>query len=186
MVGIRNLFPLRYARQVALLCDKHRERISRFPRARLEVHCEGDCQSWPPVFLPEGAAVRKGMQAWLLLGKAMDGIREIEDPDTGGKGIYLVVKDARGREQRPILLAQTEENLAQSGDPTVSFQLESMVRGRLDGDYMHRSKREELLQKLDDGLREMQKSVSNPLDKRRMAHEEAVAAAEKILEQRGE
>ncbi len=186
MVGIRNLFPLRYAKQVALLCEKHRERISRSPRARLEVHCEGDCQSWPPVFLPEGAAVRKGMQAWLLLGKAMDGIREIEDPETGGKSLYLVTKDARGREQRPMFLAQTEENLAQSGDPTVSYQLESMVRARLDGDYLHRSKREELLQKLDEYLREMQKSISNPLDKRRMAYEEAVATAETILEQRGD
>jgi len=186
MVGIRNLFPLRYAKQVALLCDKHRERTARFPRARLEVHCEGDCQSWPPVFLPDGGDVRKGMQAWILLGKAMDGVKIIEDPGTGSKGLYLVVKDARGREQRPIFLAQNEEELAQSGDPTVSYQLESMVRAGLNGDYLHRARREELVQKLDEGLKEMQKSVTNPLDKRREAYEEAVAAAEKILEQRGE
>jgi hypothetical protein len=186
MVGIRNLFPLRYAKQVALLCDKHRERIARFPRARLEVHCEGDCQSWPPVFLPDGGVVRKGMQAWILLGKVMDGVKTLENPDTGSKGLYLVVKDARGREQRPIFLAQNEEELAQSGDPTVSYQLESMVRAGLNGDYLHRAKREELVQKLDDGLKEMQKSIPNPLDKRREAYEEAVATAEKILEQRGE
>jgi hypothetical protein len=118
--------------------------------------------------------------------RALDGIREIEDPETGGKGIYLVAKDVRGREQRPVFLATTEENLAQSGDPTISFQLESMVRARLAADYLHRSKREELLQKLDEGLREMQKAVTNPLDKRRTAYEEAVATAETILEQRGD
>jgi len=186
MVGIRNLFPLRYAKQVALLRDKHRERIARFPRARLEVHCEGNGENLPPVFLPEGAAVRKGMQAWYLLGQAMDGIRAIEDPETGAKGLYLVARDSRGREQRPVFLAKNEEELVQSGDPAIAFQIESMVRAGLGADYLHISKRQELLQKLDEGLTAIQKTITNPLDKRRSAYEEAVSTAETILKQGGE
>lgn len=186
MVGIRNLFPMRYSKQVAILREKHRERISRFPRARLEVHCEGDGQAWPPVFLPEGAAVRKGMQAWLLLGKAMGGIREIEDPETGTLGLYLITRDERGREQRPVFLANNEDDLAQSGDPTTAHQIESMVRAGLHGDYMHKSKRDELLCKLDTALNDIQKSIPNPLDKRRAAYEEAFATAETLLKQGGE
>jgi hypothetical protein len=186
MVGIRNLFPLRYAKQVALLRDKHRDRIARFPRARIEVHGEGDGEAWPPVFLPEGAEVRKGMQAWILLGQAMDGIREFEDPETGNKGLYLVPKDSGGREQRPVYLGKDQDELIQSGDPTVAFQVESLVRVGLGGDYLHRAKREELLQKLDEGLTAVQKSITNPLDKRRSAYEEAVSTAEAILKQGGE
>ena len=186
MVGIRNLFPLRYVKQVAFLQEKHRERIDRYPRARLEVHCEGTTESWPPLFLPEGAAVRKGLMAWLLLGKAMQVTRELEDPETGTKGLYLVVKDARGREQRPVFLAANEADLAEAGDPATAFQLESAVRAGLDGEFLHNGKRGELSLKLDEALLEMQRAIPNSLDKRREAYEDAVASAETYLKQRGD
>ena len=60
------------------------------------------------------------------------------------------------------------------------------MRAGLGGDYLHRGKREELLQKLDEGLTSVQKSITNPLDKRRAAYEEAVSTAEAILKQGGE
>lgn len=185
MVGIRNLFPLRYAKPVAFLRDKYSKRISSYPRARLEVHCEGTVDSWPPLFLPEGGVVRKGLMASLLLGKAMQVTREIEDPETGTKSLYLVVKDARGREQRPVFLAANEEELMETGDPGIAFQLESAVRSGLDGEFLHTSKRKELSDRLDQALQEIQKAIPNPLDKRRAAYEDAVASAETYLAQRG-
>lgn len=184
MVGIRNLFPLRYAKHLALLRDKYKERLARNPRAKIEVHTEGDGEGWPPVFLPEGDVVRKGALSWLLLGKATSCVRLMEDPDTGSQALYLIPTDERGREQDPILLAASEEELAQSGDPVVAFQLENVVRGKLAGEYLHKIKRDQIQNALDESLRQMQQAIPNALDKRRKAHREAVDAAEAILNQK--
>jgi hypothetical protein len=186
MVGIRNLFPLRYAMQVALLREKHRERIKRFPMARLEVHCEGDGDAWPALFLPDGDEVKRDLQTWFLLGQTMDVIHEIEDPDTGNKSLYLVAKDDGGRDKRPVRLGDNENDLVQSGDPAIAQQIESVVNEGLKGVYLHRDRREELLQKLDAGLGSMQSRITNRLDRKREAYEVANAMAKAILNQRGQ
>jgi hypothetical protein len=184
MVGIRNLFPLRYAKHLALLRDKYRERLARNPRAKIEVHTEGDGEEWPPVFLPEGDVVRKGSLSWLLLGKATGCVRLMEDPDTGSEALYLVATDERGREEDPILLAASEEELTQSGDPVVAYKLENIVRSKLAGEYLHKTKRDQIQAALDENLRQIQLAIPNTLDKRRKAHREAVDAAEAILNQK--
>jgi hypothetical protein len=184
MVGIRRLFPLRYAKHVALLRDKYKERLVKFPRAKIEVHTEGAGEGWPLVFLPDGDVVRKGALSWLLLGKATGCVRMMEDPDTGTQALYLVATDERGREEDPILLAANEEEMAQSGDPVVAFQLERVVRAKLSGEYLHKTKRDQIQAALDDSLRQIQQAIPNALDKRRKAHREGMDAAEVILNQK--
>lgn len=184
LITIRNLFPLRYVKQTALLRDKYLERIKRMARTRLEVHCEGPSDSWPPIFLPDGEEIRRKMYAWLLLAKAMGMTRELEDPESGTKSLYLVEKDERGREKPPVPLATNEAELAEAGDPAVAFRIQNAVQAALGGEYLHAAKRKELAAKLDEGLVAMQRTISNPLDKRREAYETAVASAESYLEQR--
>jgi len=184
MVGICRLFPLRYAKHVALLRDKYKERLARNPRAKIEVHTEGDGEGWPSIFLPEGDVVRKGVLSWLLLGKATGCVRAMEDPDTGSEALYLVATDERGRELDPIMLAASEEELTQSGDPVLAYQLESVVRTKLSGEYLHKIKRDQIQASLDDSMRKIQQAIPNALDKRRKAHREAVETAEAILNQK--
>jgi len=183
MVGIRNLFPLRYAKHMAMLRDKYNERVAKFPRAKVEVHTE-DGDVWPPVFLPDGGTVGKALITWLLLGKAMGCIKTMDDPETGLQALYLVATDERGREQDPILLATCEDELIQAGDHAKASQLELVVCGKLGGEFLHKAKRDQLLSALDEGLRQIQQTIPNPLDKKRKAYREAVDAAEAILNQR--
>jgi hypothetical protein len=183
MVGIRNLFPLRYAKHMAMLRDKYKERLAKFTRAKVEVHTE-DGDVWPPVFLPEGDTVRKGLLTWLILGKAMACVKTMDDPETGLNSLYLVATDDRGREHDPILLATSEEELTQAGDPARAYQLENVVRGKLGGEFLHKAKRDQLQAALDEGLRQIQQAIPNALDKKRKAYREAVDAAEAILNQR--
>ncbi|MEO8615466.1 MAG: hypothetical protein ABI600_10015 [Luteolibacter sp.] len=184
LITIRNLFPLRYVKQTALLKGKYLERIARVPRTRMEVHCEGPSDSWPPLFLPDGEEIRRKMQAWLILAKAMGMVREQEDPENGIKALYLVEKDERGREKPPIHLAANDAELAEAGDPAVAFRIQNAVQAALEGEYLHTAKRKELAAKLDEGLIAMQQTIPNSLDKRRSTYETAVASAESYLEQR--
>jgi hypothetical protein len=185
MVGTRNLFPLRYAKPLAMLREKYKARLSSFPRARIEVHTEGEGDSWPPVFLPEATDVRKDLFAWCLLAKAMNIVRELENPETGDKALYLVTKNERGRETTPVHLARDEESLVDSGDPSMAYQLEFAVRAALSGEYLHKEARNKLLDRIDEGLQAVQASIPNALDKRRKVYEDAVTRAENILNQRG-
>ncbi len=183
MVRIRRLFPLRYAKHMAMLREKYNERIAKFPRAKIEVHTE-DGDVWPPVFLPDGGTVGKALITWLILGKAMGCVKTIDDPETGLHSLYLVATDERGREQDPVLLAANEDELTQTGEPAKAYQLEQVVRGKLGGEFLHKAKRDQLQAALDEGLRQIQQAIPNALDKKRKAYREAVDAAEAILNQR--
>ncbi|MEI7773343.1 MAG: tubulin-like doman-containing protein [Verrucomicrobiota bacterium] len=181
IISIKNLFPLRYAKQVRFLEERYNKRIKEFDRAKLELHSEGDGTSLPPVFLLGGEVIGEHMLTFLLLGRAMKLARDLEDPQTGGKAIYLVTKDDRGRDNVPVLLGQSEHEIVERRDPTVLSQIEGGVRKLLESEYLHKSKREGLLNELDLMMKGISESIPNPLDKQRKAYRDAVDRAEQLL-----
>ena len=179
MVSIANLFPLRYAKHARFLESKYRSRIDSFGRAKLELHSEGEGKGYPPIFLVSGRDVE--ILPSLLLARAMKLIGELEDPDTGNKGLYLLTKDERGRDNDPVLLGASDEEIVEKRDVALANRLLSSIQQLLNSDYQHRAKRDEIGVALDKGLAGVAERIPNPLDKRRKAYKEAVTKAEEML-----
>jgi hypothetical protein len=181
LVSLTNLFPARFVADVGFLGERYNSRTtgSDGTQARMELHGEGDGTQFPSLFIED--ADPKKYLAYLMMGQAANLIQKLEDPDTGHTNIYLVTKNAKGRENDPELLGKDFQSVVDDGSLSVYDALTTAVNQALQSEYLHKSKREELLANLEQQLGEVKAARKNPLDKIYKAHVQAVDYAETVL-----
>jgi len=108
LISLTNLFPLRYARQVAFLKQKYDLKMNgpNAARAKLELHIEGDGTQHPRLFVPLQEEVRHDAIPYLLLASATGLLREESNAQTGTKSLTFVAKDENGFDTDPIELGK--------------------------------------------------------------------------------
>lgn len=181
LVSLRNLFPARFVQDAQFLKERYEQRIlnDTTGQARMELHTEGDGTQFPPMFI-ENVDPKKYL-GYLMLGRAMGVLQSLEDPDTGVTSIYLIAKDKRGRELDPLPLGRDFASIVDDADLTAYDGLVSQLHPLLETDYLHKSKREELINRLDEHLAEVKAERKNPLDKVYKSYVSAAQFAETLL-----
>jgi hypothetical protein len=109
LISLTNLFPLRYAKQVAFLKQRYDQKVNgpNAARAKLELHIEGDGTQHPRLFVPLQEEVRRDAIPYLLLAKVTGLLRDESNPQTGEKTLTFVAKDDTGFDTDPIDLGKT-------------------------------------------------------------------------------
>jgi hypothetical protein len=116
-----------------------------------------------------------------MMARAASLVQALEDPDTGMNNIYLVTKNAKGRDNDPELLGKDFQSVLDDNSLQTYDAITSAVNQLLQSEYLHRKKREELLANLEEQLAEVKAARKNPLDKIYKAHVQAVDFAETAL-----
>lgn len=102
MIAVKNLFPLRYLGILPALQARYAARIASNPvRFGLELHTEGNLDSYPSLFAKSGEQLRKDALAYLLVAQAVGSVR-----DQNGT-LMLFSKDADGFDKPPLPLGAT-------------------------------------------------------------------------------
>lgn len=164
LVHVTNLFPVRFVQEVALLRQKYERRVrsSDSVRARMELHLESDGAALPNLFVPD--VEPKKFLAYLMIGKAMEVVQMLEDPDTGVKNLYLVNKNDKGRPPVP-LGRDLSEALGESNLLTYDA-LVATIQPLLKKEYVQFQKRQALSASVEaqvDEARAQSKSLSDKL-----------------------
>ena len=109
LVNLVNLFPLRYVKQTIFLKQKYDLRVtgSNSPRAKLEVHSEGDGGQFPKLFIPAQSEVTRETIPYILLAKALNLVQLAANAQTGASELLIVTKDADGFDTDPISIGKT-------------------------------------------------------------------------------
>jgi DNA-directed RNA polymerase subunit F len=146
MINLTNLFPLRFVTQVSFLRDKYLSRIHRpdAARTKLELHTEGDGSQFPNLFVPSMEEVKTQAIPYLLIAKALGLMVSSEHPKTGAPQLLFLQKDEDGFDLEPIYLGETLVDSYNKLDLGYLEQLKSQVTKLLDGDCLHRDKRNQL------------------------------------------
>ncbi len=108
LISLTNLFPMRYARQVAFLKQKYDQRMTgpNAARAKLELHIDGDGSQHPRLFVPLQEEVRRDAIPYILLAKATGLLRGQGNGQTDGV-LTFVAKDNDGFDTDPIELGKS-------------------------------------------------------------------------------
>ena len=181
LVSLTNLFPARFVADLGFLREKYNSRTtgSDGQQARLELHGEGDGTNFSSLFIED--ADPKKYLAYLMMARAASLVQKLEDPDTGLMNVYLVTKNAKGRDNDPELLGRDFQSVLDDASLQTYDAVTSAVNQLLQTDFLHRAKREELLANLEQQLAEVKAERKNPLDKVYKAHVQAVDFAEAVL-----
>lgn len=105
----------------------------------------------------------------------------MEDPQTGTEGIYLKTKNEFGLDNVPIFLGPTLEQAAEEVSGEVFDETETTIQNLLAGQYLHKSKRDELLASITGEVASIRSQVKNDLDKRYSAYVDGANRAAAIL-----
>ncbi len=158
LLGITNLFPLRYAKATQFLNESYDRRISKSDkpdRIKLELHGEGDGSQFPELLLADERAQREKALPALLIAKALGLISVVTSPATGITELYLIGEDAEGLPVHTRLgktLPEASENI----DLVAAQRLEQDFVAQLQQDALrHIDKRAELQQKVRDELKQI-------------------------------
>lgn len=130
LVSLTNLFPLRYAKQVAFLKQKYDQKMTgpSTARAKLELHIDGDGSQHPRIYVPLQDEVRRDAIPYLLLAKVTGLLREELNSQPGSKALTFVAKDESGFDTDPIELGKDlPEALGK-----VTMEYADMIRGYVD------------------------------------------------------
>src|SRR5262249_43404242 len=143
LVTLTGLFPGRYVEDVAFLKERYLQRTSGndAAQAKFELHTEGDGTAFPDLFLPEAEPRR--YLANLLIGRGMNTVELLEDPDTGISSLYLLTKDSRGLDEEPMRLGATFADAWANPNAEAYDALSMTVSQSLASDFLHQSRREE-------------------------------------------
>jgi hypothetical protein len=181
LVSLRNLFPLRYVADVQFLKERYDQRLGsdNTGQAKTELHTEGDGSQFPSLFI-ESVDSKKYL-AYLMTGRAMGLLDSLEDPETGQTAIYLMGKDSRGRDLDPVPLGKDFAAILDEASLTAYDSLMSQIRPLLENQYLHKAKREELLNNIDAQVAAVKVERKNPLDKVYKSYVVAAQTAEAIL-----
>jgi len=158
LLGVTNLFPLRYAKSTQFLKEKYdcRIRLSDKPdRIKLELHGEGDGSQFPDLLLADERALREKATPALLLAKVLELITVVTNPTTGITELYLISEDTDGLPVR-TKLGKTLIELSENIDIQVAQRLEEATATQLQqGAWQHIDKRSELQQKIREELKQI-------------------------------
>ena len=158
LLGITNLFPLRYAKATQFLKENYDRRISRSDkpdRIKLELHGEGDGSQFPELLLADERAQREKALPALLLAKALGLIAVVTSPTTGITELYLIGEDADGLPVR-TKLGKTLPEVSENIDLEAARRLEEASAAQLQLDvWRHIDQRAELQQKVRDELKQI-------------------------------
>lgn len=181
LVAVTSVLPARFVSAAAFLKEKYDERTSGADgdAARFELHAEGDGRQFPPLFQRRVSA--DDLLPYVLLAKALGLLQTLEDPDSGESGLYLLTRNAQGREGLPERLGRDEEDALNAPDPVLLDRLEALVRASLDGEHRHRTRREELRQRVGAQVDEVRAARKNPLDRKLRSYVQASERVEAVL-----
>jgi hypothetical protein len=163
LVHVTNLFPVRFVQEVAFLRQKYERRIrsSDFVQAKMELHLEADGSALPNLYVPD--VEPKKYLAYLMIGKAMEVVQLLEDPDTGAKKLFLVTKNDKGRPMVPLgkdlSTALGESNLL-TYDALVTT-----IQPLLKKEYLQYQKRQALSASVEAQIDEVRSQSKSPSDK---------------------
>jgi len=165
LVNITNLFPLRFVQQVGFLREKYEQRIksSDSAQARMELHLEADGSTLPNLYV--GDVELKKFLAYLMIGKAMEVVQTLEDPETGLKNLYLVNKNEMGRENQPVPLGRDLNDAIGESNQLTFNALVATIQPLLKKEYLHIQKREALSASVQAQIDEIKAKRKNPMDK---------------------
>ena len=180
LVSLTNLFPVRYVADVTFLKEKYDQRVAAGGgQARMELHGEGDGTQFPDLFI--GEVDQKKFLAYLMIAKSMGFVQQLEDPDSGLSNLYFVSKDARGRDLDPVLLGKDLNAVLDESSLVTYDSITSAIRAGMQNQYLHRTKREELINGVLAQVDEVKAVRKNPLDKVYKSYVQASQVAEEIL-----
>lgn len=158
LLGVTNLFPLRYAKLTPFLKDSYERRIrlsDKPDRIKLELHGEGDGSQFPDLLLADERAVREKALPALLLAKALELITTVTNPTTGITELYLISEDADGLPVR-TKLGKTLVELAENIDIEAAQRLQEATVAHLQQEqWRHIDQRAQLQQKIRDELKQV-------------------------------
>ncbi|MGH9427177.1 MAG: tubulin-like doman-containing protein, partial [Terriglobia bacterium] len=106
LVGVTNLFPLRYAKPLAFLKERYEKRLSQTDkpaRVKLELHCEGDGSQYPELFVPSREKLLDKALPYVILAKTLQIIKPLTNQATGSTDLFLVEQDEYGLPKRTKL-----------------------------------------------------------------------------------
>ena len=173
LVGITNLFPLRYIKPLRFLKERYDLRLSQTDnpeRVRLELHCEGDGTQYPDLFIPAREEILSKALPYIMLAKILQIIQPVKNEETGSADLYLVTQDDYGLDKY-VRLGRHLIELFDNVDVLVAQQLEGAVDKMLDlPEYRHQEKRATLITHVQEELRsvlaECRGSVEDAIYKR--------------------
>lgn len=173
LIGLTNLFPLRYAKMVQFLKEKYDLRISNAnnpDQVKLELHGEGDGSQFPPLLISTETDMRETVMPPLFIAKALDLITVVVNPTTGSSDLYLLDKDELGMTIR-TKLGKTLTDIAENIDLKVARVLEQAAEEKLKEDaWKHIDKLNELKQRILNELKavltERKEDFEDPVYKR--------------------
>lgn len=156
LLGLTNLFPLRYAKATAFLKERYDRRIQQSnnnqSRIKMELHSEGDGSQWPELLIADERVFRENALPSLLLAKILGLITAVTSPTTGVTEFYLIDKDEDGLPVR-TRLGKTLNEVYETIDILSAQALEDKVNLTLAQDsYRHVDKRTECQQAVRDEL----------------------------------
>ena len=158
LLGITNLFPLRYAKLTQFLKENYDRRINQSyspARVMLELHGEGDGTQFPELLLADESVLRERALPSLLLAKALELISVVTSPTTGITELYLISEDSDGLPVR-TKLGKTLVELSENIDVDAAQLLKEATVAQLQQDnWQHIEKRAELQQKIRDELKQI-------------------------------
>src|SRR5262249_39945749 len=155
------LFPIRFVADVAFLRQEYERRRAADPLSAMELHGEGDGSQFPSLYAPVVGAAE--VFPYMLIAQSMNVLQRLDDPETGATGVYLIMKDDRGREKDPVLLGSTFIDAVNVISAEILGKVQQVVHTLLDGEYKHKSKREQLVQAIQAEVERVKAERKNPL-----------------------
>ncbi|MDR3338982.1 MAG: hypothetical protein LBT25_02605 [Candidatus Symbiothrix sp.] len=158
IISITYCFPLRAIQDLKVLKEKYDYLVSNPNEARQNrtvLHTDGTGENFPDLFVANDmlpSQIREKYTAYLIMAYAMGFIKYADKADGTGKSAYgTITKDELGDEVlNPLANKFTEIPFKESFDESFGESLCELTEQTLKSDYLHVSKREELVAKIQD------------------------------------
>jgi RNAse (barnase) inhibitor barstar len=151
VIKVSSLMPVRFVDTLGFL-KRHYDGLCKIPDEAVLLHGEGDGSKLPPLFAPTGVDLerRRQRKPYLLLGKLLNFIRQRENPKTGEKEWILQSKDRDGFMVVTALSGGGDWIKVWDAEQPDSLQndVETTVKSELAANYVHRERKQALLQLL--------------------------------------
>jgi len=162
LINITNVFPARFVSVVSFLREAYLRRLNggAGSRAFMELHSEGAGGRLPdgmemPDLYPE-TYKPADLRPWVMIAEAMGLLQIDSDTSTGLSKVYFVTKDDDGL---PAMeeLGQSIESVIEIADVKVFETMQSAIEPRLETEYLHISKRQDLINAMRNKVEELSK-----------------------------
>lgn len=188
ILGLSNLFPLRYASHINFLKNKFDARVNsgtpeRDARARMELFTEGDGTQFPDLFALSGAQIREKAIPLLTIFKEMGLIKRLSHHQTGEDLGWSYYDEATPGEP-PVMLGLTDRELIENCDGRFVNKMEMRISSELarpDTGFDLRRKLEGAIQAL---VAKAMTDFPNPADPNRQQVIKSLEEAKRIVSSR--